>query len=277
MDRPIEDRLIAMLEAVDAPLSRRAIYSRVDEDFDSEEDLARALGRLVASGRLHRAMRPCFNKPDEAVYSTKPVASKVTSAQVTEPTFRVTAAKGGPEVQITAAAPKEIPMSKNKVAGAARQRVTAIFTADRGWMSTGEIAAIALMKHPSVKYHLTALEEQGVIQSVGMTSSRRYAIAGLAAPAAEPVPKKTAPKRKQPGPRKPARNLAEFGATPRQVQLPVAAPAAASNGRIAWAITDQGEVAINDGANTIQLRPEDIEYGISFLERTQLVWMRKAA
>jgi hypothetical protein len=41
MDRPIEDRLIAMLEAVDAPLSRRAIYSRVDEDFDSEEDLAR--------------------------------------------------------------------------------------------------------------------------------------------------------------------------------------------------------------------------------------------
>jgi hypothetical protein len=69
MERDIESRLVATLEAVGAPLNRRSIFTHVDDDFVSEEELALCLGRMVADGRLVRAMRPRLGKDPEAIYS----------------------------------------------------------------------------------------------------------------------------------------------------------------------------------------------------------------
>lgn len=276
LDRPAEDRLIALLEAVEAPLPRREIFGRVDTDFDTEEDLAKALGRLVADGRLHRAMRATRpGKPEEAVYSTKPI-NRVAAI----------AAKAWPSIDLPPQAqPKEDPVSRNNVAGKTRQRFVDFFTPERGWVSPAEVAKAIKLSKQNVKYHLTAFEEQGVVQASGNTSGRRYAIAGIPAPLAkEPAPKarkvevEPATEKKRKAPRKPravrekspAANLASFGANP----LPAPSMPRSS---ITWAITDQGDVAINDGKNTIKLSAKDIADGVSFLERTQLVWMRKAA
>lgn len=99
MDRPLEEKLVAMLEAAGGMLARRDIFTRVDDDFDSEEDLARCLGRLVADGSLVRQMRARPGKADEAIYGTPKAARGAVIAAVGEKAHKANAVRRGDVLQ----------------------------------------------------------------------------------------------------------------------------------------------------------------------------------
>lgn len=278
LDRGAETKLIAILTAVGAPLARRQIFDRVDDEFSTEEDLARCLGRLVADGRLVRAMRPRPGKEDEAVYSTpgtSPPPRVQTSAQPAAATVMCT------ECGAVGDAPHLKSCSKNerenvvaKILGKTRERIITLFKPSAGWISIGEIAESLDLSGQTVQYHLKALVNEGKIHATGTTMNRRYAHvdvkpAGTQAeeePALEARPRRK-PRAKRAGPRN------DSAIPPGPSNLPVPAPAA---GKINWAIDDEGTVAIRSENATIKLSPDDIAYGVSFLERTQLLWQHRS-
>lgn len=279
LDRDAEEKLVAVMEAVDGRLPRQQIWQRVCDDFASEEDLAKALGRLVANGRLVRDKRSNPRGGEEFVYGIPGRLDKIAAAvsKVQPPAPAVSAA--------VAAVPQPEKKPMSHPYGTTRQRVLDHFTVDRGWMAIGQLTKALDMEVNAVKYHLRPLIDDGVIKATGATNSRRYAHRDVEAPsppAAERPPAKTV---EQPSTARsrsnksasrggPSPNLAEFGAEPRQT-MPVPMPAN-EPGRIAWAIEDSGMVAINDGEKTIRLAPADIAYGVDFLEKTQLIWKRAA-
>jgi hypothetical protein len=281
LDRSIEEKLVATLEAVDGALPRSEIFARVCDDFESEEHLAKSLGRLVASGALYRQKRVRPGAGEEFVYSTKPdarMAAIAAAAQKAEP------------IPTTAAPPaaQEPAMPKTRSHDAAAY--VELLTNEGRWMGPKEIFKQLGAGRGTALTTLRDLANAKRIQVAGSMRSLRYAALGVpvagdgsGAKNAELAPAKggeAAPKeKKKTGSRKaktsrPARNLADFGA-PQKPQLPVPVRAVAA-GELAWAIDDKGVVAINDGTHTIKLKPADIEYGVGFLERTQLIWKSAA-
>jgi hypothetical protein len=149
------------------------------------------------------------------------------------------------------------------------------------WLSPIEVADALKQSRTGTGTRLRAMAGEGKVQTVGNRRGLRYAALGLeeappgasrsAAPA-EPEPPAKKKRRKasrlRPGPKIDPASRIE-----REPQLPAIAP---EQGKLVWAINSDGVVAINDGGKTIQLAPADIEYGVLFLERTQLIWKRAA-
>lgn len=256
LDREVEDRIVAMLERVATPLPRNQLFARFDDDFESEEDLARVLGRLVANGRLLREKRPS-PAGEEFVYRA-PNGSRVDA--IAAAAAKVTAISPQP-----ASSPEETPMAKKPTLDRVEQIVE--FLKQEGkWFMPNEIAEALGASRTNTGERLRTLASEKRVQTVGRGRGLYYAATGVAARnAEEPKPPRPAPAkveaRKDDAPQ-PARR-----ATP---NLPTTTPAPDA---ISWAITDKGHVAINDGKSTIRLSPADIAYGVRFLERSQLLWM----
>lgn len=149
------------------------------------------------------------------------------------------------------------------------------------FLSRPEVASAMKRSGVAVGYHLRDLLEEGLIQAIGRTNSRRYGAVGVAAPAdgsPAPVTKRAAPakaKKRSKAKAKPVRaaNLGEIGAAPKP-QLPALAeprgPGVTENPTCA--IEDSGLFAINDGTTTIRLGRKGIAKVVRFLELTQHVW-----
>lgn len=255
MQAASERRLVAHMEEAGAELTRAQIWLRMrDDDFADEQELAKCLGRLTADGRLVREKRSRPGAPEEFVYRA-PNAKKP-ATQSTE-----IAAAAEPPAQA-----KESAMPRNSDD---KRKSILDFLGKGGWRSPKEISDGIPMELFAVHYNLRALKKDDAIACVGESRSVRYAVKGTTPPAEEGAPEK-APAKRQPRQARPKVGLHDLGVSvPRQA--PVPAPVA-PRGRLSYAITDEGQVAINDGEKTIQLTPSDIHAAVAFLERTQLIW-----
>lgn len=281
LDRDADEKLVAILEAVNAPLPRAEIFARVDDDFEDEQACAKALGRLVTSGRIFRASRERPGKGEEFVYSAKPIDRTALIAAVAA---KVQAApKPKPETP-TEPANEEQPMPKKAKVVDANQYLAAL-PAERGWVKPRELAKELGVSREAANSHLRELADDGKLQRRGSRSGLAYAAPGVAEDATSSAPAKGGkrePKRKKktgaravrsPRSERP-RNLAEFGAHPSErPQLPAPAP---GRERPICAINDQGALGITKGKDKIALDSDEIAYVVDFLERVQHVW-RKAA
>jgi hypothetical protein len=293
-----EARLVAILAAVGSPLPRGEIYARVDADFDDETQCAKTLGRLVADGRLVRSKRG-----EEFIYEAHRgnaarvgvIASAVENVQARDihprpPARRMhvledddaeeaqLGANGAPQLEIRPfVAPdakgdlvttKEEAMPKGshgqQKTAAARpfNKYVELLENRHTWMSVAEVVGI-LLEHKAVIG--TRLRELA-------TLGRRYAALGVTAAASNHAAKARKGEKTEAraaGTSRHARKSVE----PEEPAQPRHLPAVPSKaGRIEWAITDTGTVAIKDGDQTIKLSPADCEYGVGFLEKTQLLW-----
>jgi hypothetical protein len=139
-------------------------------------------------------------------------------------------------------------------------------------MSVAEVVGILLEHKAVIGTRLRELATLGAIQTCGNTSGRRYAALGVTAAASNHAAKARKGEKTEAraaGTSRHARKSVE----PEEPAQPRHLPAVPSKaGRIEWAITDTGTVAIKDGDQTIKLSPADCEYGVGFLEKTQLLW-----
>lgn len=235
----MEEKLTAVLAAAGGGLTRVALFDRLDDVFETEGDLAKALGPMVADGRLLRSSRPRPGKADEFVYT---VAKNEHTAAI-------------------ATAPKSTP-------AAARERkhsgelAAAVLAALRGASEPLKSAAIAEVLQVHVSNVVTALaklEARGDAERQGAGRSTLWQAARRVTP--PPEPKLEPPAEPTPAPEpEPLRTL----------PAPVAAAEACSEPRCA--IEDTGLFAINDGKATIRLTPKAIHKVVGFLELTQHVW-----
>lgn len=260
LDRKFEDKLVALVEAVGAQLSRQQIYGRVSDDVDSEEQLAKCLGRLVASGRLTRERRARFGAEDELVYGPAGAPRAATLAAAppqTAPAPRPTE--------------EEDPMPK-AVASNKSQKFVDYLNEQSVWLKPKAIAD-ALDESPSnASYHLNKLAAAKLIKAAGGGATREYASLTVVVQA-DPAEEKKAARKPRAAPRRAARpppspNLADFGARP-SLPVPVAVDVAQD---VHCAIEDTGLFALNDGKSTIRMKPAAIRKVIGFLELVQHVW-----
>lgn len=187
MTRDIEDRLVAMLDAVSAPLPRREIFNRADDDFETEEELAKALGRLCADGRLVKSMRPRFNKQDEAVYTTprvaraaqigaaaKNVAEKEIAANDGRQDLReVLELSQPPEPEAPPPNEKENVMAR-KSKGEIHEAVRAAVLGAREPLSAADVAKAAGVGVAAAKRALKALAKEKIAQCTGAGRATRW-------------------------------------------------------------------------------------------------------
>lgn len=202
MSREREDKLVAILAAVGSGLPRRAIYDRVDEEFDNEEDLAKTLGRLVADGRLAREMRPRLGKNPEAIYSTprgnaarlqvivaaahKTVAPNVTAIPVELieiPAFLPTAPAASP-------LDKENDMGRRSTAEILALVKDALFGARELPMSLADVATAAGVTSGSAKSALKALAKEDLANSMGKGRGTKWAPGPVLDKAVPAVPRR---------------------------------------------------------------------------------------
>lgn len=259
------------------PLTRGQVYALLSDDFADEADCAKALGRMVADGRLHRS-----GSSGNFLYSARPsdaLDSRIeTIAKAAVKVHEPIATNGG-GIQT------EDAMPRTKAAGKTREKFIELMNPERGWISPAAAAKSCGTTPSTASYHLNALAAQGALQVRGYAQARRFAALGVAvAPceeqrpeeggSAEPSRKKKTGARAARAPRSaPPRNLANFGAPEKApiATLPVATGTGVTeNPRCA--IEDTGLFAINDGANTIRLGRKGIAKVIDFLTLTQHVW-----
>jgi DNA-binding transcriptional ArsR family regulator len=257
LDMTREDRLVAILEAVGAPLPCRAIHERVADLFKTEVDLVRSIGPLLLQKRLLVEFRDGVRVYSAPKPTTPPPQPKPSN---------------------------EDTMARNNAAGETREKFVELFNREKGWIAPAAIAAAVGMTQVGCKYHLTALEEQGVIKSRGKTSSRRYAHvstpdeAPFAAAEAEP-PKKRKPALR----RKTAKARRQRREKHPPVQLPVShgylTPVAEppANESMVCAINDTGALGITKGGERIALDPIEVRKLLGFLDHTKPLWHRKRA
>jgi hypothetical protein len=277
-----EDRLVAILHAVGAPLPRTEIYARVDGEYDSEADLAKVLGPLVASGRLLRSK----NTREQFVYQAAPgdrAATIATTAIASAPERLQTSTPSLDlhQPESDAAPPPRAPRRKEtrmRAGSPLRLQIAEFMTPDRGWLKPLEIAQAIGEDLTAVKHQLHNLLAAKELQVQGKSRNRRYASTTLPPPATRaetPTHEPSAPKR--------ARNLAEFGAPPGRPNYPAPLPApprpshnVANESQVTCALEDSGLFAITDGNVTIRMSPSAIRKTVKFLELTQHVWQKAA-
>lgn len=262
LDHTREDRLVAIMAAVGSALPLAQIHDRVAEVFPTVADLQRSIAQLLLDGRVNVQFRDGVR-----------IYSATTTTTATTPT---------PEPQPT----NEDTMSRNDSAGLSREKFVALFAREKRWISPKEIAAEIGMSSVSCKYHLTALEEQGVIKSRGRTATRRYAHVSVADeivatrgadPQAEVTP---APPKK---PRKPAlrrktaraRRLRGDAPAPLPVPMPQSPVPMPTHEGMVVAINDSGEIGITKGTERIALEAGDVRNLLRFLDNTKPLWHQR--
>lgn len=282
MDRTIEEKLVPLLEAVGAPITRAEIFKRVSEDVEDEEHLARVLGRLCADGTLVRRERPRFNSTPEFIYGTPKTIDVGVSPQLRKSIEEPPAPAGPRLAAIAAAAKKAMPTptpAKEASMPKDLSKYVEYLTPARGWLNPATIGdALAVNRVTAAKY-LRQLVDEGRIQTKGELRGLRFGHLDLdetdtpGSAAADPK------KEKKKKPRKPSRSARLRAARPRPEtpapQLPVPIPrrgAPTPDEFICCAIEDSGVVAITNGAATIRLSPAKINQVVQFLEHTQLIW-----
>lgn len=215
MDRPLEDKLVAQLEAVGAMLPWLEIYNRFGDDFEEKEDLVRCLGRLVADGRLVKQTRPRFGKPDEIVYGAPkaaraaaiaaagekvqmaneaPAPRPIVGAPPVTPGFRLSTVPGGPPIEITGTAEpdhKENEMGKRRSPEEILEAVKDAILSAREPLKQADIIKAAAATAAVVKKAIKALAKAGTITVHGTGRGTSYGPAKAAAtvPAATPAPR----------------------------------------------------------------------------------------
>lgn len=252
----IEERLVAICADAGGGLTRGSIWERFSDDFETEGDLAKCLGRMVACGDLVRGTRKTPGALDQFVYS----APK--SADIPAPT-----SEPGPVTPASRAS--EIPMSRTTTK---RQQYIEHLKQSGTWQGPTEVARAVKQSVGNASYHLNAAAATGALQVTGVGNQRRFAALGVALSArpsrAEPTPneqKARAPKPAQkPGPEpRPATQM---------VPLDLSGERVADDADLRCAIEDTGLFAINDGKTTIRLTPRSVHKVINFLTLTQHVW-----
>lgn len=187
IDREAEDRLAVVLEEASSALSRKEIFARVADDFDDEEDLAKALGRLVADGRLVRSTRPRFNRPDETAYATPKVTRLTAIASAAQQTE--IAANDGRELlreviddkQAPSAhgAPNSGPIQKEndmgrKTSVEVQELVKNTLYGAREPLGLADLSKSAGVTEGSAKSALKALMKEGQVESTGKGRAVKY-------------------------------------------------------------------------------------------------------
>lgn len=257
-----EDKLVALLEAMEGRLTRAQIWTRVDSDFPEEGDLAKALGPLVASGRLVREKRQ-GPRGEEFVYGVPGRVDAI--AQAVE---KVKAAAPAP-APIT---PKPEEPAMSKKIDAKRQKIRDYFTPEQGFASPSRAAKDLDMRVPALSYYLKEMLDAGELAVIGMNRMRQYghpkAKPVAMSEATSPAPEKAAKPEKASGRKRSTPRAAAAALLP----VPAPQPTAEGGGIAAWAIDDKGTVAINQGANRVVLTREQIAYGVQFLELSQHIW-----
>jgi hypothetical protein len=269
----LETRIVAMCEAIGAGVTRASLWERFSDDFETEGDLAKCLGRLTASGRLYRGARKRPGLSDEFIYSASPVAADPVARANPASLKSFVDSHREPVLPNLAAAPSKPetpPMSKTSDA---RQRYIDHLASTRTWLAPSEIAKALKVKPELTSYHLNVALEHKQLQAIGHRSTRKFAALGVALPAdpskATPAPAADPPKRE----RSKARETAPAPAPePRRDLVPIAASEPLDEDQVRCAIEDTGLFAINDGKTTIRLMPRAIRKVIGFLELTQHVW-----
>lgn len=249
MSRDREDRLVAIVAAVNSPLPRREIFNRVDDDFDDEEDLAKTLGRMCADGRLVKTMRARFNKPDEAVYAT-PAGARLAAIAAAAGHVAQAANDGREHLRVIAPEdPPSTPPAPDKENDMGRksnaeilEAVKDVILGAREPLSSGEIAKCAGVGAPAAKRALKALAAEGLAQASGKGRAARWA---HGTPASVP-------------------------AAPSAAVVPRKAPVAAKGAT--YAVESTGAVAISVDKQEVRIEPGDVAALYAFLGITEPIW-----
>jgi hypothetical protein len=177
----LETRIVAMCEAIGAGVTRASLWERFSDDFETEGDLAKCLGRLTASGRLYRGARKRPGLSDEFIYSASPVAADPVARANPASLKSFVDSHREPVLPNLAAAPSKPetpPMSKTSDA---RQRYIDHLASTRTWLAPSEIAKALKVKPELTSYHLNVALEHKQLQAIGHRSTRKFAALGVAA------------------------------------------------------------------------------------------------
>jgi hypothetical protein len=252
----IEARIIAICQAFPGGRKRGELWELVDNEIETEGDLAKLLGRMAADGRL---LRETGSKPGEFIYKAATVAAAA-----------VPAPQPSPPPQPAKTPQAKLATTTQARAGKRRQRFLDALTPERAWLCAKEVAKLLDESQGNANYHLNALAASDLIQVIGAGKTRHYAAIGVARPAIEATPVSARART-----RAPRVNLAELGVSPAFPRLP--APNASEQHDLVIAIDSTGVCALIDGGKTIKLSPARIRRVLSFLESTQAVWERSEA